>query len=172
MSNIDKFYKDTLKGFSDEGAWIPLSHAFDSTGSEIFVRCTQNPLYYITKAEKLLLKDNVKNICDTVLGPNCLFIELGSGLCEKSIPFLEHLKDPVAFVGLDIDQNILKQAQESTLKKFEHIKFIPLVCDFFEDFNSEIKKIHNEKRRIFYMSGNNIGFFSDEGLFFYNIINS
>ena len=47
----------------------------------------------------------------SLLGPNCLLIEYGSGASTKTRLLLDHLPDPAAYVPVDI---ALEQLQESS----------------------------------------------------------
>ena len=64
---------------------------YDEQGSQLFDRITRLPEDYPTRTEIRILSDNreaISRICE----PGCVFIEPGSGSCEKVRLLLESLQ--------------------------------------------------------------------------------
>lgn len=116
------------------------------------------------KSILIIKKLKAKNICD-VIKDKCIFIEYGCGVCEKSLPFLDHLENPIAFAGLDFNGKILEEAKAMLSEKYPKIRFIPIIADFFDNYELPAD-LEKENRRVYYMSGSNIGMITEKGIYF------
>ena len=126
---------------------------YDLAGSDLFEQITQLPEYYPTRTEIGILSDNREAIAARC-GPGCLFIEPGSGACEKARLLLDALR-PVAYVPLDISADFLRDAATQLGQEYPWLP-VHAVC---ADFNQGWPFPDNlpDGRRVVFYPGSTIG---------------
>ena len=67
----------------------------------LFIRFSDLDDYDIPRIEKALMKTDIEEIVE-LLGPRVLLIEYGNGSSAKTRIMLDHLREPVAYVPIDI----------------------------------------------------------------------
>src|SRR5262245_42722636 len=89
---------------------LDASYLYDVAGSALFGRITEQPEYYLTRAEARLLAESAASIRGTA-GP-CTLVELGSGAAAKTRFLLDAwcAAGPSAYVPIDVDQMGLEEA--------------------------------------------------------------
>ncbi|MEI9939564.1 MAG: ergothioneine biosynthesis protein EgtB [Pseudomonadota bacterium] len=89
---------------------LDASYLYDATGSALFERITEQPEYYLTRAEDRLLAQHAVSIRE-VAGSSTL-LELGSGASLKTQRLLDAwaLAGPVSYVPVDVDAQAIEQA--------------------------------------------------------------
>jgi iron(II)-dependent oxidoreductase len=89
---------------------LDASYLYDAAGSALFERITQQPEYYLTRAEDRLLAEHAVLIREAA-GPGML-VELGSGASLKTQRLLDAwtLRGPATYVPVDVDPQAIEQA--------------------------------------------------------------
>jgi L-histidine N-alpha-methyltransferase len=89
---------------------LDASYLYDATGSALFERITEQPEYYLTRAEDRLLARHAQTIREAA-GSSTL-LELGSGASLKTQRLLDAwaLAGPVCYVPVDVDAQAIEQA--------------------------------------------------------------
>ena len=89
---------------------LDASYLYDPIGSTLFGRITDQPEYYLTRAEGRLLAAGAADI-RAAAGPGTL-VELGSGAAAKTRFLLDAwcAAGPAAYVPIDVDQRGLEEA--------------------------------------------------------------
>ena len=89
LSRLKKFepekeslLEEILRGFNKPQKELPCKLFYDERGSALFDEICELNEYYLTRTETSIMLDNIEDIC-SVLGNNCLLIELGSGSSRK-----------------------------------------------------------------------------------------
>jgi len=77
-----EFARAVVVGLSDHPRWLPCRYLYDEQGSELFVRITETPEYYLTRTETEILAAAAPEI-RALTGPRTL-VELGSGNAAKT----------------------------------------------------------------------------------------
>ena len=126
---------------------------YDEQGSQLFDRITRLQEYYPTRTEIGILSDNREAI-SRICGPDCVFIEPGSGNCEKVRLLLESLR-PSAYVPVDISEEFLRDAALQLGREYPWLD-IHAVCADFNQGWSFLDLVPGGKRVVFY-PGSTIG---------------
>lgn len=94
------------------------SFLYDNTGSELFERITEQPEYYLTRAEDQLLLEHAAEIRKLV-GTGTL-VELGSGASQKTQRLLDAwLKaGSTTYVPVDVDASAIEKASQKLLERY------------------------------------------------------
>jgi gamma-glutamyl hercynylcysteine S-oxide synthase len=104
------FALSVARGLDARPRRLDASYLYDSTGSALFERITEQPEYYLTRAEDRLLAQHALAIREAA-GPSTL-LELGSGASLKTQRLLDAwaLAGPVSYVPVDVDAQAIEQA--------------------------------------------------------------
>ena len=126
---------------------------YDQRGSELFDEITRLPEYYPTRTEIAILTRYSEAISEAC-GLGCLFIEPGSGSCEKARLLLDSLR-PTTYVPMDISADFLRDAASQLGEEYPWLR-IHAVCADFNHSWSFVDDLPPGKRVIFY-PGSTIG---------------
>jgi dimethylhistidine N-methyltransferase len=145
--------EELLAGLGQTQKVINPKYFYDQRGSELFDLITRLPEYYPTRTEIDILTRNRQEIsaaCET----GCLFIEPGSGNCEKARLLLDDLQ-PSAYVPVDISGDFLLQAAVQLGLEYPWLP-VHAVCADFNHSWSFVDEFPAGKRVVFY-PGSTIG---------------
>lgn len=145
--------EEILNGLRQPQKVINPKYFYDQKGSELFDRITRLPEYYPTRTEIEILSRNREEI-SAACESGCLFIEPGSGSCEKVRLLLDDLR-PSAYVPIDISADFLQQAARQLGDEYDWLT-IRAVCADFNHSWSFIDDLPKGKRVVFY-PGSTIG---------------
>ncbi len=96
---------EVFQGMARRPRAIPPKFFYDSRGSALFEAICRTPEYYPTRTEIALLRAHAGEIA-TLIGTDCLLVELGSGSSEKVRLLLEALR-PGVYMPIDISKDHL-----------------------------------------------------------------
>lgn len=104
------FALSVAQGLDSRPRRLDASYLYDATGSALFERITEQPEYYLTRAEDRLLAQHARAIRDAT-GESTL-LELGSGASLKTQRLLDAwtLMGPASYVAVDVDALAIEQA--------------------------------------------------------------
>jgi dimethylhistidine N-methyltransferase len=145
--------EELLEGLLKAQKVINPKYFYDQRGSELFDLITRLPEYYPTRTEIDILTRNRSEI-SAACGSGCLFIEPGSGSCEKARLLLDDLQ-PSAYVPMDISDDFLLQAATELGGEYPWLP-IHAVCADFNQSWSFVDTLPEGKRVVFY-PGSTIG---------------
>jgi dimethylhistidine N-methyltransferase len=145
--------EELLTGLRQAQKVINPKYFYDQRGSELFDRITRLPEYYPTRTEIDILTRYRQEIC-AACETGCLFIEPGSGSCEKARLLLDELQ-PSAYVPVDISADFLLQAATQLGSEYPWLT-IHAVCADFNKSWSFVDEYPAGKRVVFY-PGSTIG---------------
>lgn len=123
------FRADVIHGLSQPQKAIPPKYFYDAAGAALFDRICDLPEYYPTRAELEILAEHGEAIAE-MLGPDVTLVELGSGSSLKTRLLLDRLREPRAYVPLDICADALASAAARLRKAYPGLLVLPARADY------------------------------------------
>jgi L-histidine Nalpha-methyltransferase len=127
-SQRKSFLGEVLAGLAARPRLISPRWLYDRRGSELFEEITQLPEYYVTRAERQILRDNAGSIAH-LAGPGRAVVEFGSGSSSKT-PVLLQAAKPSAYVPIDISSDFLHESVAHLRTHFPALPLYPIAADF------------------------------------------
>jgi L-histidine Nalpha-methyltransferase len=139
---------------------LPSKYFYDDVGSQLFERICELDEYYLTRTELSIMQEHIQEIV-SLLGPNCLLIEYGSGTSIKTRILLDALQNPAGYVPIDIAKEQLLRSAAALATAYPALEVLPVCADYTSDFTlpSPAKPV---ARNIAYFPGSTIGNFDRE----------
>ena len=115
------FAESVARGLEDHPRWLDCRYLYDQTGSEIYEKITDQPEYYPTRTEALILAERAGGIRDLV--GDVTVVELGSGSSVKTRHVLDAwcARGPARYVPIDISGSALEGACESLASAYAEL---------------------------------------------------
>jgi L-histidine Nalpha-methyltransferase len=151
------FLSEALAGLSRSPRTLPCKFFYDERGSELFQQICELPEYYVTRTELQILEKNGTEIAEE-LGAGLELIGLGTGAGTKTRLLLEKLRDPVAYVPVDISKEQLEQSSILFRKLFPNLEVLPVCADYLQPVTLPIPS-RSPAHRVTYFPGSTIGNF-------------
>jgi dimethylhistidine N-methyltransferase len=154
------FRDEVLQGLQDARKELPSKYFYDEVGSQLFEQICELDEYYLTRTELGIMQAHMHEIV-SLLGPNCLLIEYGSGSSTKVCMLLDALQEPAGYVPIDIAKDQLLRSAASLVRAYPELEVLPVCADYTSDFElpSPAKPV---RRRVAYFPGSTIGNFDRE----------
>ncbi len=153
-----RFAADLLDGLRRTHKRIPCKYLYDERGSELFERICALPEYYLTRTE-LAIMDRHAGEMAGALGPRCLVVEFGSGSGRKTALLLDHLKEPAAYVPIDIAGEALARAARRIAAAHPGLEVRPVRADYTDPVDLPRPRATFARRAV-YFPGSTIGNFT------------
>ncbi len=149
-----------LQGLLDSRKELPSKYFYDEVGSQLFEQICELDEYYLTRTELSIMQEHMHEIA-SLLGPNSLLIEYGSGSSTKVRMLLDALQDPAGYVPIDIAKEQLLHSAASLALEYPELEVLPVCADYTSDFELPLpgKPV---LRRVAYFPGSTIGNFDRE----------
>lgn len=125
----DQFLQDVLQGLSKNPKELPCKYFYDERGSVLFTQICETAEYYITRTELQLLDQILPELAE-LIGEDASIVEYGSGEGKKIRNLLRALRNPSAYVPIDISAEILWQSSRRLKAEFPDLTVFPLVADY------------------------------------------
>jgi dimethylhistidine N-methyltransferase len=154
----DRFRNDVLHGLGHPRKSLSCKYLYDERGSALFDQICELDEYYLTRTELAILDRHVGEMAEAI-GPDCELIELGSGSGIKTRLLLEHLREPRAYLPVDISAEPLTRSALELARRFPHIDIIPVCDDFTGVFDIPETGVPPASRRVVFFPGSTIGNF-------------
>ncbi|MCP1728538.1 dimethylhistidine N-methyltransferase [Natronospira proteinivora] len=154
------FLAEVIEGLSAPQKWISSMYFYDAEGSRLFDRICELSEYYPTRTELQIFNEHIDAIRDT-LGESVLLIEPGSGSSLKTRTLLAALRNPAAYVPVEISKDHLLAAVQRLEAEFPHIPILPVCADFTSPFQIP-KPEQPPQRSVIFFPGSTIGNFDPE----------
>lgn len=152
-----EFRRDLLIGLRKRPRALPSKYFYDAEGAALFDRICDLEVYYPTRAETEIMQRHAAAMT-ALMGPQCMLVEYGSGSSIKTQQLLDHLRDPTAYVPIDISAAYLEQSTRRLSERYPELRILPVVADYTGDF--ELPEPPKRSRRIIvYFPGSTIGNF-------------
>jgi len=152
------FLKDILNGLAQNPKSIPPKYFYNEIGSKLFQAICELDEYYVTRTEMAILQ-KAKHELSEMIGTQAQLIEPGSGAGEKIQVLLSTLKNPNAYIPIDISAETLFQSSQIIQNLFPGISVLPIKGDFFHSFQLPQASNNHSKKRVIFFPGSTIGNF-------------
>jgi len=109
---------------------LPSKYFYDRRGSALFETITRLPEYYLTRAERAVLREWMPELL-AALAP-CTLVELGAGAAEKTRLLLDAMRRdgvPGTYVPIDVSAEFLAAAAERLRADYPGLVVLPVVAD-------------------------------------------
>jgi dimethylhistidine N-methyltransferase len=103
------------------------------------------------------MRDSAGAMAD-LLGPRCLLVEYGSGSSTKTRFLLDHLREPAAYMPIDISKAHLVEAATALAEAYPDLEVLPVCADYTTDFALPLPA-KPATRTVVYYPGSTIGNF-------------
>jgi L-histidine N-alpha-methyltransferase len=133
----EALHRDVTEGLSAPCKSLPSKYFYDEEGSRLFDEITRLPEYYLTRAEKQILKARSREI--VMATGAATMIELGSGTSEKTRLLLDafHRDGELrTFIPFDVDESTLRFATESLCAAYPGLRLRGIAGDFERHLDS------------------------------------
>lgn len=130
----DRICEDVAEGLASTPKRLPPKYFYDDQGARLFERITGLDAYYPTRTEISILRDRATEIADHI-GPGARLVEFGSGSGEKTWILLRHLKDPAAYIPVDISRAQLIDFALQVAAEFPSLRVAPVCADYTGSFD-------------------------------------
>ncbi len=151
-----EFLRDVLDGLARVPKRLPCKYFYDARGSELFEQICELEEYYPTRSEAEVLARRGAEMAD-LCGRRCVLIEYGSGSSRKTRLLLERLRDPAAYVPVDISAEHLLLSARGLALRFPGLVIRPVAADFTRPFG--LPPLPAADRRVVFFSGSTVGNF-------------
>ncbi len=149
-----------VRGLNRPDKWISSIYFYDAHGSRLFDRITELPEYYLTRTEVAILRTHGADMAQAI-GPEALVIEPGSGAGEKVRLLLQALKNPVAYVPIEIAREHLRNSAQALAQDFPGLEVLPVWADFTQVLDIP-PATRATRRRVVYFPGSTLGNFAPD----------
>jgi len=149
------FREEILAGLAASPKWLPAKYFYDRTGSRLFEEICDLAEYYPTRTELAILRASAGEMAAAV-GERPLLVELGSGSGLKTRLLLAALKDPAAYVPVDIAREELIAQAALLTDLFPSLELLPVCADYTEPFQLPLAR-RRTPNVCFYFPGSTIG---------------
>lgn len=150
------FLRDVLHGLNRPNKRLPCKYFYDRIGGELFEEICTLPEYYPTRCEGDILQWHGSAIAEG-LGEGVALIEYGSGSSRKTRLLLDRLREPAAYLPVDINGEQVRQTARQLARLYPRLAVHPVEADFTQTFDVPIPR--QSARRVVYFSGSTIGNF-------------
>jgi dimethylhistidine N-methyltransferase len=152
----DDFRSQVIDGLRQTRKVLPCKFFYDQHGSQLFDQICELPEYYLTRAELEILLSHAPDMANA-LGERCMVVEYGSGSSLKTRLLLDHLKNPAAYVPLDISREHLLAAAHGLSASYPNLNVLPVCADYTRPFS--LPACEGVNRAVIYFPGSTIGNF-------------
>lgn len=150
----DDFAEQVLQGMSRTPKSIPSKFFYDEKGSHLFDAICELPEYYPTRTEMSIMEASLGDMAETI-GTDVQLIEFGSGSSAKTRMLLEAMRDPVAYVPIEISRAHLLDSSEQIAAIHPKLDVLPICADYMQDLT--LPTLGSALRRVIYFPGSTIG---------------
>ena len=155
---VARFRSDVLAGLSRPQKTLPCKYFYDERGSALFERICELDEYYPTRTELAILQAHVGEMAERI-GARCLLVEYGSGSSRKTRLLLDRLRQPAAYVPIDISSDALRASARALAAAYPDLEVLPVCADYTEPLELPRPTRRPARRGVFF-PGSTIGNFT------------
>lgn len=133
---------------------LPATLFYDEHGAELFERICTLPEYYLTRTEESVLEAEAAALA-ALMGSHVAVIELGSGAATKVRPLLRALREPVAYIPVDVSREQLLEVSAQRAREFPQLTVMPVWADYTAGVS--LPDAVGDARRVAFFPGSTIG---------------
>lgn len=126
------FAQDVREGLTSDPKRLPCRYFYDDEGSILFERICALPEYYLTRAEREILKVQATQLAARFLTPPTL-VELGSGSAAKTRLLIDaFLKrhGRLRYVPIDISRSMMEQSSLRLLEEHPGLEIFAIAAEY------------------------------------------
>lgn len=123
-------------GLSAPQKELPPKYFYDHRGSVLFEEITRLPEYYLTRAERALLRSWMPRLVPALASRT--LVELGAGSAEKSRIILDAMRaarSAEVYVPIDVSAAFLTETADRLRRDYPGLVVTPAVADISEELN-------------------------------------
>jgi dimethylhistidine N-methyltransferase len=151
---VTDFAAALLAGLSARPRAISPQWFYDAAGSQLFEQICQQPAYYPTRVELVLLERHAVELARHI-GPGAEVVEFGAGASRKVRLLIAALDTPAGYVPVDISGDHLLAALASLRVEHPGLDIRPVIGDFTQALDLPPAR----GRRVGFFPGGSIGNF-------------
>jgi dimethylhistidine N-methyltransferase len=151
------FLREVIAGLSSKPRTLPCKFFYDQNGAALFQKICELPEYYITRTELQILQVHGADMASH-LGAGIELIGLGTGAGTKTRILLETLREPAAYIPVDISSGQLAQSTALFHQLFPGLEVLPVCADYLQPVPLPSPK-RAGARKVVYFPGSTIGNF-------------
>ena len=125
----DSIRAEVLRGLLDSPKTLPPKLFYDRAGARLFEAICELPEYYLTRTELGILRQRAPEIADRC-GEHTALVEYGSGAGVKVRLLLDQLRNPAAYVPVDISMEQLTAVAAERARQYPHLRVAPVHADY------------------------------------------
>lgn len=152
------FHGEFMAGLEAEPKCLPSKFFYDAAGSVLFEEICELPEYYPTRVEIALLHAHAPEIA-AIVGPGACMVEPGSGSTRKAEILLGHLREPAAYVPVEISRTALLAAAKSLRRSHPALRVMPVCADYTAELHLPRNWCHGASSSLIFFPGSTIGNF-------------
>jgi dimethylhistidine N-methyltransferase len=153
----ERFCTEVISGLRKSPKELPPKYLYDEHGSYLYERICALDEYYIPRTEAAIMNAHIKEMVE-LIGQNVLLIEYGCGSCTKTRILLDHMRNPAAYVPIDISREQLLHVAEVLDQNYPGLEILPVCADYTRDFELPVPG-QPGYRTVVYFPGSSIGNF-------------
>ncbi|MDB6172149.1 MAG: methyltransferase [Chthoniobacteraceae bacterium] len=127
--SADEVRAEVITAIAGPQKMLPSKLFYDEHGSGLFDKICELPEYYPTRTELGIMRDYATEIAFAI-GPRALIVEYGSGSSIKTRILLDHLRDAVAYVPIDISGKYLVNSAAALQQRYPDLSIFPVCADY------------------------------------------
>lgn len=165
-SGSSEFRDDVLAGLSKAQKSIPGKYLWDEAGSLLFDRICDDPDYYPTGRETIILR-RVADMVAGLVGPGASLVEFGSGASHKVRVLLDALPRARRYVAIDISSELLADAAARIALDYPAVEVVPVCADYSKPLSLPMPRTDAAQEAgatLGFFPGTAIGNFTPEGV--------
>ncbi len=125
------FLEQAIAGLSSSPRTLPSKFFYDERGSDLFLRICELPEYYVTRTETEILRQHGAEIAESI-GDNAELVGFGTGAGMKTRMLLDHLRNLIAYVPVDISKQRLTESAEALSREIPSLEILPVCADYLQ----------------------------------------
>lgn len=157
----EDFLAEVLLGLTSSPRSLPCKFFYDEYGAELFLKICELPEYHVTRTETEILRRYGTEMAESI-GENAELVGFGTGAGVKTRMLLEHLKNPVAYVPVDISKQRLTESAESLSRAMPSLEILPVCADYLQPLRLPTPS-HPPDHIAVYFPGSTIGNLEPDG---------
>ena len=150
----DTIRAEVLRGLLGDPKTLPPKLFYDRAGARLFEAICELPEYYLTRTELSILRRRAADIAE-LCGEHTALIEYGSGAGVKVRLLLDELRNPAAYVPVDISMEQLTAVAAERARQYPHLRGAPVFADYTTRFS--LPPLPDDTRRVAFFPGSTIG---------------
>lgn len=149
------FLEQAVAGLSSTPRTLPSKFFYDERGSDLFLQISELPEYYVTRTEREILRRYGEEMADSI-GENAELVGFGTGAGVKTRLLLSHLRNPIAYVPVDISKQSLTESAEALTREMPNLEVLPVCADYLQPIELPIPSRRPDHVAV-YFPGSTIG---------------